>query len=574
MAAEEGPRPGLLILDMSNDQLKGVVYNKPAVIANIAQLAMSDFFHVCIDSKAEVPAFRAKQHGAQIVDELAAFEHLNQLPKKEDSALSNPKVLETFKNMGVTHVCVCGISTDTSIHATAKDLVDNGFEIFVVKDATTSKNGKFGHDKGLRKIQSDFGDKVVVGVDDLLGEEEAGAHTAAPAAKPSQPPAAAKPAYLSDGPVQRPAVDEKAEKARMTDAEKLAARKKAVDEARFAHIKKANEEALANADPKRAAEIQKDSIEAQKFAQNLPQNKRTPEAVALVPDGPAAAAAAPTDASSPPPAASPPASNNNAKAVPTKSAETAQQAKQEQQEVGCLCGMFGGRKLDDDGDAKSTAPPSQAAPAKADNQSAPAPAPAPKAATSPAPAPATKANPAQTPSQPAPSSGGLKDAPTPAPAATQPPSEPADSPEADPVSPSSTARGGAPMAIPPVPGTQPPSATAVPGGAAGQKTWIKPLPEGQKKTTYTPDGAVAQPLGVKKMVQGDDVQERIRGLQDGGISTVPVGPRKMKTPKIVTDTKESWDREGNITREITRYITEIDGTKRTEKEIVKIPAKK
>jgi hypothetical protein len=46
----------------------------------------------------------------------------------------------------------------------------------------------------------------------------------------------------------------------------------------------------------------------------------------------------------------------------------------------------------------------------------------------------------------------------------------------------------------------------------------------------------------------------------------------MKTPRIITDTKESWDREGNITREITRYITEPDGTKRTEKETVYIPA--
>jgi hypothetical protein len=85
---------------------------------------------------------------------------------------------------------------------------------------------------------------------------------------------------------------------------------------------------------------------------------------------------------------------------------------------------------------------------------------------------------------------------------------------------------------------------------------------------------VSQPLGVKKMVQGNDVQHRIAGLQADGISTVPKGPRTMKTPKVVTDTKESWDKQGNITREITRYITEIDGTKRTEKEIVKIPAKK
>lgn len=422
------PKPGLLILDMSNDQMKGVLYNKPAVITNVAQLAMSQFFQVCVDSKAEVPAFRAKQKGAKLVDALAGMDHLKALPKKQDSALSNPSVLETFQNAGVTHVCVCGISTDSSVYATAKDLVENGFQIFVVKDATTSKNGRFGHDKGIRNIQTEFGAETVVGIDDLLGEVEVG-----------------------EGEVARmPPVEVEEE---MTDAERLAARKKQVDAARFAHIKQANAAAMAKADDKRAAEIAKDSSEAESFAQNLPQNKAAPTA------------AVPESSSAEPPS--------------------------QEKKKGFMGGLFG-RKKNGKEAAPEPAAPEQAASAPS------APAPAPKAA----------------------------------------------------------------------------SATAVPGGAAGQKTWIKPKPEGGKVTTYTADGAVSQPLGVKKMVQGNDVQQRIAGLQAGGISTVPMGARKMKTPKVVTDTKETWDREGNITREITRYITEIDGTKRTEKEIVKIPAKK
>jgi hypothetical protein len=42
----------------------------------------------------------------------------------------------------------------------------------------------------------------------------------------------------------------------------------------------------------------------------------------------------------------------------------------------------------------------------------------------------------------------------------------------------------------------------------------------------------------------------------------------MKRPRISTDLNESWDKAENITREITRYITKPDGTKRTEKETV------
>ena len=429
-----GQKPGLLILDMSNDQMKGVLYNKAAVVSNVVQLAISAYFQVCVQSKEEVPAFRAKQKGAKLVDELVDLHHLKDLPKKTDSALSNPAVLETFKSVGVTHVCICGASTDSSVYATAKDLVDNGFEIYVVRDATTSKNGRFGHDKGLRRLQSEFGEQCVVGIDDLLGEEEVVEEEEA-AVVPAPSPSPAAP---------------------MTDAERLAARKKQVDEARFAHIKQANAAAIANADEKRASEIRKDSTEAELFAQNLPQNKAPP-----VPEEAPASTAPP-------------------------------------EKKGLLGGLFGRGKKE------------------------------PKVTSSAAPEPA----------------------PTPMPVPT---------PTPKPV---------------PTPATKPVSASAVPGGAAGQKTWIKPKPEGGKTTSYTPDGAVSQPLGVKKMVQGNDVQHRIAGLQAGGLSTVPMGPRTMKTPKIVTDTKETWDKQGNITREITRYITEIDGTKRTEKEIVKIPAKK
>lgn len=82
-----------------------------------------------------------------------------------------------------------------------------------------------------------------------------------------------KPAYLASGPSSKPAVDDAFEKARLADAAKLAARKKKVDAERFAHIKKVNAEAQARADPKRAAEIQRDTADAEEYEKNLPQNK-------------------------------------------------------------------------------------------------------------------------------------------------------------------------------------------------------------------------------------------------------------------------------------------------------------
>ena len=49
--------------------------------------------------------------------------------------------------------------------------------------------------------------------------------------------------------------------------------------------------------------------------------------------------------------------------------------------------------------------------------------------------------------------------------------------------------------------------------------------------------------------------------------------RKHKTPKVHTHKRESWDKDGNITRYITKYITEADGLKRREKSTEYIPAR-
>jgi hypothetical protein len=91
------------------------------------------------------------------------------------------------------------------------------------------------------------------------------------------------------------------------------------------------------------------------------------------------------------------------------------------------------------------------------------------------------------------------------------------------------------------------------------------------KNTMTKTGGVS--TGAHKMVVGEGVAGKVAALKSGGgLNPAIVKKRKMKTPKIVTDTKETTDAAGNITREITRYITEPDGTKRTEKEVVKVPA--
>lgn len=70
----------------------------------------------------------------------------------------------------------------------------------------------------------------------------------------------------------------------------------------------------------------------------------------------------------------------------------------------------------------------------------------------------------------------------------------------------------------------------------------------------------------------EGVMDRIRGLEDAGLRTKKKMGLKMLTPRIITDVKETWDREGNLTRYMTHYVEEPDGRKYTTKETVYIAA--
>lgn len=68
------------------------------------------------------------------------------------------------------------------------------------------------------------------------------------------------------------------------------------------------------------------------------------------------------------------------------------------------------------------------------------------------------------------------------------------------------------------------------------------------------------------------VMDRIGQLEDAGLRTKKKMGLKMLTPRVITDVKECWDEEGNVTRYMTHYIQEPDGTKHTKKETLYIAA--
>jgi nicotinamidase-related amidase len=252
--ADNESKPGLLILDMSNDDWDGIHHNKDDILQNCQQLGKSDFFSVRIESKQAVPKLKALAKGPKLLESLQKIKHLQHCPKKTESALQGTTVLETLQKSGITHVVVCGTGTDSAIFATAKDLNALGFHFFIVMDATASKNGADAHEKALETIASQFGADVVVATDDLLGDEDVALdETTTISISPAQQgiteakKVAPAPAKAVAEPPQKPLSEmteaERAEEMRRRDAEKLAARKKKFDAARFEHIEKANAKA-------------------------------------------------------------------------------------------------------------------------------------------------------------------------------------------------------------------------------------------------------------------------------------------------------------------------------------------
>jgi hypothetical protein len=362
---------------------------------------------------------------------------------------------------------VCGINTDSSVVATVKDLVAYNFQVFVVKDAMSSKNGKDAHEKGLSEISSLFGPDVVVTTEDLLGDvdgrgwaeqvvEESTTLAPAPAPKPAQ--TAAK------KPLTEMTEAERAEEMRRRDAEKLAARKKQFDASRFAHIEKAN--AIAQ---EQAAVFQKRVEE-----KRIPGATYTPKTAA----------------------------------TPPTAEQINEKPKQQRKGYKLLY-------------KKREEPP-----------------------------------PKVVPSKPLPPIAGKAERPTNVRQEVTPGWASVDKKQERP----QTQLHSSDINCKGLANSAPDAVNPVVPYIAG--------PTGPKFETV---GYGTQ--GKKPQMQGVSVSNTINNLGGSGLKTYNTGPRKMVKPKVIVDTKETFDAYGNITRTITRHITDPDGKKRTETEVVQIPKK-
>lgn len=80
---------------------------------------------------------------SELKDSLA--ENTTTIEKKSFSALLEPEFLvkiNDLKTKGIKQIAICGIETHICVLQTASDLIQEGFEVYVIKDACASRNKK------------------------------------------------------------------------------------------------------------------------------------------------------------------------------------------------------------------------------------------------------------------------------------------------------------------------------------------------------------------------------------------------------------------------------------------------
>lgn len=180
-------RRALIIVDMSNEQVSAIEYNRKSVIENCRKLALNEnkFFDLCIDSKLWLSSpeesslswvwpetaktmFVAGSEGASLIPELADISPITFVPKNNYSCFANSKLLSTLQDASIDEVYICGINTDFCVFATTMDSFQHLFRTFVVKDAVTSVRGKHAHAEGLCNLERHFSSNVLVLTNDIV----------------------------------------------------------------------------------------------------------------------------------------------------------------------------------------------------------------------------------------------------------------------------------------------------------------------------------------------------------------------------------------------------------------------
>ena len=120
----------------------------------------------CILSKAanilNVPVIVSEQYpkglGSTIVDVLSNIEDSNIFEKTSFSALKEYSIKTKLESLNRKKIILTGIETHICVYQTARELLDAGYEVYVVKNAVSSRKTK--DYKTALELMRDYGAKL------------------------------------------------------------------------------------------------------------------------------------------------------------------------------------------------------------------------------------------------------------------------------------------------------------------------------------------------------------------------------------------------------------------------------
>jgi nicotinamidase-related amidase len=162
-------RAGLVVVDIQ-DRLLPAIFEKERVLQNTLRLVQG----VGI---LQVPIFATEQYrkglGATVPEVATAISAFAPLEKLAFSACGAAAFLPALKQKKVSQAILCGIEAHVCVSQTCLDLLDEGFNVFVVADAVSSRTPE-NYQIGLDRMRA--AGAVIVSTEMVLFEllEQAG----------------------------------------------------------------------------------------------------------------------------------------------------------------------------------------------------------------------------------------------------------------------------------------------------------------------------------------------------------------------------------------------------------------
>ena len=139
----------LLIIDVQEKLVK--MLEKDDIVKKVSNLTKTaNILSIPVVVTEQYP----KGLGSTISEVASEFpENTSVYEKVSFNALLTDGVLDKIKSYGKKQIVICGIETHICVHQTAAALMNEGFEVFVVKDGCGSRN-KYEFKQGIELMQS------------------------------------------------------------------------------------------------------------------------------------------------------------------------------------------------------------------------------------------------------------------------------------------------------------------------------------------------------------------------------------------------------------------------------------